>query len=505
MKKLLKLISNKIFIIALAVILEFSLLFVLWYKVTSKYALIHGILQVLSFLLLLHVIDRHDNPYYRFAWAIIILTIPPFGAILYIMFGEKKVPKALRKTVGEAYPEIEYLQSNDVLKKLPDRYKNWERLVDYIYGASHFPLYEHTYSEYLESGEIKFSRLLEELEKAEKFIFFEYFIIKDGHMWQEIYKVLKRKAQAGIDVRVVFDDWGCALFPQLKKQCEEAGMRVVVFNPLVPRLAIQMNNRDHRKIAVVDGRVGFVGGINIGDEYINLKSRFGHWKDTAVLIEGEAVFSLTLMFLQIFNYYDDNHDNPNDYKYEFKDMQDYTGYVLPFDDAPTDDYDVGADAHLTMINNAKRYIYIQTPYLIVGHEMIKALQLAAESGVDVRIILPHIPDKKIVNMVTKSSYDELISSGVKIYEYKPGFVHSKTIVVDDEICLVGTTNMDFRSYYLHFETGILFVGTPVVQSCYEDVMKTIDVSIEITQEMARDISYPTRILRSFLKIFSGLM
>ncbi len=505
MKKILRIITHKIFIVAIAIVFEFALLFTIAWKLTNNYAIIHALLQVLSFLLLLHVINRHDNPYYRFAWAVIILTIPPFGAVLYLLFGERKVPKELRSKASEAYSEDLYLQQNTLIDDFKKNNSNWYRLIQYIYSASHFPVYDNTKGEYLETGEKKFEVMQEILESAEDFIFLEYFIIKEGYMWDIVYEILERKVKEGVDVRVIFDDWGCSLYPQLKKDLEEIGVKVVVFNPLVPRLAVQMNNRDHRKALIVDGRYGIVGGINIADEYINRIERFGHWKDTAVLIEGQAVHSLTLMFLQIYSYYAEEKDNPDDFRYDFPEDFKSEGFVMPFDDAPTDKYDVGADAHLTMIHNAKDYIYIQTPYFIVGHEIMKALTVAAESGVDVRIMLPHIPDKKLVNEVTKSSYEQLIQSGVRVYEYKPGFIHSKTIVIDDELALVGTTNMDFRSYYLHFECSILFIDHKVVQECYDDSLAIIEESIEITQEDVDKVSYPLRMLRSFLRIFSGLL
>lgn len=505
MKKLLRILTNKLFAVGIFLIVEFVLVFTLAYNLSINYALVHSILVFLSFLLLLHVNSKNDNPYYRLAWTIVILVIPPFGAVMYLIFGGKKVPKALRERLGDVYPEEEFLQESDVVKQLVDEGSNWTRLVRYIRHSSHFPVYENTRSEYLESGEKKFKRMKEEMRKAEKFIFLEYFIIKDGKMWQETLEILSEKVKEGVDVRLTYDDWGTTTFPELKKQCDQAGIKIVVFNPLVARLAIQMNNRNHRKIMVVDGRVGIVGGLNLADEYINIGSKYGHWKDTAVLIEGDAVHSLTLMFLQFYSYYSGLEEDASDFIYEFDNLVPDEGYVMPFSDAPTDDYDVGVDAHLSMISNARKYVYIQTPYLIVGYEIIQALTLAAESGVDVRIIVPHIPDKKIVNQVTKSNYEVLVKSGVKIYEYKPGFVHSKTLVADDEACIVGTTNMDFRSYYLHFECSILFLGGPVIQDAYQDVMDTIDVSIEITGEDVDNVPIALRIFRSMIKIFSGLM
>ena len=505
MRKILRLLTNKLLVVGVILIVEFILVFALAYNLSINYAIVHSFLVFLSFLLLLHVTSRNDNPYYRLAWTIVILLFPPFGAVMYIIFGGKKVPKELRERLGDVYPEDDFLQESDVFNQLRENDSRWTRLVRYIRHSSHFPIYENTRSEYLESGEKKFKRMKEEMRKAEKFIFLEYFIIKEGQMWQETLEILTQKVKEGVDVRLTYDDWGTALFPEIKKQCDEAGIKYVVFNPMIPRLAIQMNNRNHRKICVVDGRIGIVGGLNLADEYINIGSKFGHWKDTAVLIEGDAVHSLTLMFLQFYSYYSGIEEDASDFVYEFKNLVPDDGYVMPFADAPTDDFDVGADAHLSMIYNAKDYVYIQTPYLIVGYEIIQALTLAAESGVDVRIIVPHIPDKKIVNQVTKSNYEVLVKSGVKIYEYEPGFVHSKTLVADDEACIVGTTNMDFRSYYLHFECSILFLGGPVVQDAYKDVMDTIDVSIEIKKEDVMNLPLLLRVFRSFVKIFSGLM
>ena len=265
-----------------------------------------------------------------------------------------------------------------------------------------------------------------------------------------------------------------------------------------------MNNRSHRKSCIIDGRVGIVGGMNIADEYINRIERFGYWKDTAVLFEGEAVHSLTLMFLQFYRYYTDVKEDPEKFKFDFEGEYE-KGYVQAFADAPTDDTDVGLESHLNIINNAKEYVYIQTTYLIVGYEMIKALTLAAQSGVDVRLILPGIPDKKIVNQVTKSNYEVLIKNGVKVYEFTPGFVHSKTIVADDNVCIVGTTNMDFRSYYIHYETSVLFVDHDVVMDCKRDAEKTFSVSEEISLEKVMQTPYLLRLLRGFVKIFSGLL
>ena len=506
MKTILRFITNKIFIGGVIVIAQFILVLYMFWSLSINYASIYGLLLFLSALLVVYVTNRNDNPFYRLSWAIVILSFPPLGAITYFMLGAKKVPKKLRENIGEAYSKDSSIFIENDREHIKSEIPKWSGLINYIENTSNFPAYEHAKSTYLESGECKFDDMIAELEKAEHFIFLEYFIIKEGILWDRVYNVLRNKVKSGVIVRLIYDDWGCALFPKLARQCEDAGIEAISFNPLVAKLAIQMNNRNHRKICVIDSRVGYVGGMNIADEYINIGSKFGHWKDTAVKIEGDAVQSLTLMFLQFYRYYTGKIEDHRKYTIEYETQSKDLGYVIPFSDAPTDNYDLGLDAHLSMINAARDYIYIQTPYLIIGYEVTQALVLAARSGVDVRIVLPHIPDKKIVNQVTKSNYDVLLEGGVKIFEYEPGFVHSKTFVVDDEACLVGTTNMDFRSYYLHFECSILFVNNQVVADCKKDVLDTItDHCIEITREMTLETPYPVRLFRSFARIFSGLM
>ena len=509
MKHLLKLITHRLFVVGLVILVEFVVLAYLLLNLTINVAALYSFLLFLAILLVIYVINRNDNPVYRFAWAVVILAIPPVGVVLYLLFGGKKVPKLLREKLSTVYGEDPFLahKNEEIVKEVNEVAPQWTRLIHYLNTTSHFPVYKNTQSTYFSSGEEKFAVLKQKLREAKHYIFLEYFIIKEGVVWDEIYAILKMKVDEGVDVRLLYDDWGAATFNDLQEQCDDAGIKAFAFNPLVPRLAIQMNNRDHRKICVIDGEYGFVGGMNLADEYVNIGSKYGHWKDTAVMIEGEAVHSLTMMFLQFWRYYSGRIEHPDQYKAPrlFEESAD-DGYVLPFADAPTDSYNIGADTHLFMIMNAKRYIYIQTPYLIIGYELITALKLAATSGVDVRIVVPHIPDKKLVNHVTKSNYGELLKSGVKIYEYEPGFVHSKTLVVDDEIAVIGTTNMDYRSYYLHFECGIIFIKNNVVEDCYHESISTIENHcIEITVADVLKTSAIVRLIRSTLSIFSGML
>lgn len=505
MKKILKYLTSKVFVVAAAICIQLYIVLYLWNTMLNTFRYLYLFMMILSLFLVIWVVNRDENPSYALAWSIVILIFPPFGAIIYLLVGGRKVPKKLREQITDSFKEEDLEQDLDIMATLQAYDLSTHKQAQHIYNNSKFPLYRNRHAEYLESGEKKFERMLEEIEKAERFIFLEYFIIKDGYMWQTLRTLLEMKIHEGVDVRLIYDDWGCSGFPELKEQCDKSGIEAIAFNPIVPRLAIQMNNRSHRKACIIDGRVGIVGGLNIADEYINRIERFGHWKDTAVLFEGEAVHSLTLMFLQFYRYYSGKKEDSEQFKYAFDNFSGEEGYIQPFADAPTDNVDVGIESHLNLISNAKKYVYIQTPYLIIGYEMIQALRVSALSGVDVRIIVPHIPDKKMVNQVTKSNYEALLKSGVRIYEYEPGFVHSKTIVADDRVCMVGTTNMDFRSYYMHFESSVLFAYNNVVTECYEDAMNTFDKSIEITLEDVLKTPYLLRVLRGFMKIFSGLL
>ena len=506
MNSLKRILTNKIFIGGIVILLQFVLLFKVISDLSGNYGFVYYFLSLVSAVMMLLVSNSNVNPTYRLAWIVIIMIVPPFGAVVYLLFGGKQVPKRLRGNIGEAYPvDTPVFILNDQ-EKLMETMPKWAGLINYIENTSNFPLYEHTKSTYLDSGEAKFKMMLKDIEEATVFVFLEYFIIKEGVLWDTLFALLKRKVEEGVLVRLIYDDWGCAKFTDLKKQCESIGVEAVAFNPLVPLMAVQMNNRNHRKICVIDERIGYVGGMNIADEYINIGSKYGHWKDTAVRIEGDAVHSLTLMFLQFYAYYSGNKEPFETYCIDHPVSGENLGYVIPFSDSPTDKHDLGLNVHMGMITTARKYIYIQTPYLIIGYELVEALSMAARSGVDVRIVVPHIPDKVIVYQVTKSNYEALLEAGVRIFEYEPGFVHSKTFVVDDEVCTVGTTNMDYRSYYLHFECSIMFLYNDTVAECKKDVLDTINNKcIEISLEMAKKTPVPVKLFRTAAAMFSGLM
>ncbi len=405
--------------------------------------------------------------------------------------------------------ESSLIQSNDVMNRLGRENEYAKNQSLYILNYANCPIYENTYTEYLSPGEVKFKKLVEELKKAKHFIFLEYFIIEEGIMWNTILEILKKKVKQGVDVRVIYDDVGCVMKLPYKyeNQLKRYGIKCRVFNPFVPLLTNRLNNRDHRKIAVIDGYVGFMGGINLADEYINACEKYGHWKDAAILIKGEAVFNLTVMFLTIWDFINNSDDNYLKYKPENFTHEKFLskGYVQPFDDSPLVNEPIGETVYLNLINKAKRYIYINTPYLIIDNEMATALKIAAKSGVDVRIVTPHIPDKWFVHAVTKSYYHSFIKNNIKIYEYTPGFIHSKTFVVDDEYAVIGSINLDFRSLYLHFECGAWLYKTDSVLKLRDDFLDTLRLCQQISLEECENVKWVVKFGRTILRLFSPLL
>lgn len=510
MRKFLHVLVSKPFVISMTVLVEMSMIIYAIYYLSLRFLQVYSILVLLSIITVIYLVNKTENPSYKLSWAVLILTVPLIGGVMYLLFGGKKIPKALRigviKLTNDDAPVLK--QDRRLLENIYEYDVNLGKQANYIWRNAYYPIYEKTNVTYLPLGEVKFTHMLQELEKAEKFIFLEYFIIHKGLMWGSILDILKRKVKEGVDVRVMFDDGGSLGVPYgYEHEIRKYGIKCYVFNPITLRLAVQMNNRDHRKICVIDGKVGFIGGINLADEYINVYERFGYWKDTAIMIKGEAVFSLTVMFLQFYNYTAKTKDDYFAFKAPKEEMVEYqnAGYVQPFSDSPTDDEAVSETAHLNMINMAKRYVYIMTPYLVIGHEMILALSIAAKNGVDIRIMVPHIPDKWYVHAVSRSHYEELTKNGVRIFEYKPGFVHAKIMVSDDEAAIVGTTNMDYRSYYLHFECGVLIVNDPSVMVIKNDFLNTQVKCIEITYADTRKVNLFIRLGRALLNLFSALM
>jgi cardiolipin synthase A/B len=500
-----KMISKPL-IIACAFFLQLTILLMVVYQLSLHLFGLYTILVVLSYITVIVVLNRDDNPSYQLIWTIVILFIPLFGGILYLLFGGKKIPKALRKEMVLKDSTKPYLDvgKNSLIHSIPTELHRWVKLMMYLETQTYFPLFENTQTKYLPIGEDKFVMMMEALRSAQKFILLEYFIVKDGKMLDSISKILMKKAQDGIEVLFVIDDFGAAeLSSKIVNEMKEAGVIIQFFNPLKISLAVFMNNRNHRKICVVDNRVGFVGGINIGDEYINVIERFGHWKDNAIMLEGEAVSSLTVMFLTLYEYVSKQKKDINSYLIPHNLPS--QGYVQPFSDSPTDEEAVGENVHLHLINQANRSIKIQTPYLILSHVMRNALILASKSGVKVEIMVPHVPDKRMVFEVTRSYYEPLLKAGVIIAEYVPGFVHAKMMIVDHQVATLGTTNMDYRSYYLHFECGVMVYQDPIINEMSIDFDKTMEECVIITPSMVQSTPWYLRIFRALLRVFATML
>lgn len=467
-------------------------------------------LKGISLLVVLYLMMKREKAAYKLTWMLLILMFPVFGGLLYLLFRCSTSARVFRKQLDQvdAASRPLFFRDHNALGQAAELAPECLPQMWYLQEYAGFPVYQHTQTEYLTPGERKFQRMLEEMEKAEKYIFLEYFIINGGEMWRAIQEVLERKAKQGVDVRLIYDDLGCFLrvpedFP---KRMGAKGIKCVVFNPFRPALSSLQNNRDHRKILVVDGKVAITGGINLADEYINAVDRFGHWKDASLLVRGAAAWSFTLMFLRMWSL---TRREQVDYEsfYPWGEggcTLPSEGLVQPYSDSPLDQENVGEHVYLQIINNAKSYLYINSPYLIIDDSMTSALCLAAKSGVDVRIVTPHRWDKWLVHMTTRSYYRELVQAGVKVYEYSKGFLHSKTFVSDDKVATVGTTNLDFRSLYLHFECGVWMYGTPSVMEIKRDYLETLESCQRITLEDCQNNPL-VRLFQEVLRVFAPLM
>ena len=477
MNKLLKKVFSRTVVTALLIVIQVAWLAALLLQLGNSLPAIQTVLRILSLVAILFVIKSDMNPSYKIGWILLIAVLPILGGLMYVIFGNKRPTKYMREMLrAQLEKSAEYLDTQESITGELDG--GAAGLFKYLEGSAGYPTAKNTTVRYYRVGEEMYADLLPELEKAEKFIFLEYFIIRPGEMWDGVLEILKRKAAAGVDVRIIYDDMGCIdiLPANYNTTLEGWGIRTMAFNRFVPAVSLVMNNRDHRKITVIDGKVGFTGGINISDEYINVKERFGHWKDTGLMLKGPGVFNLTLMFLEMWNAFNKDGDNYADFipeSYVEKGSTD-DGYVLSFSDSPLDNESVGESVYTDMLYQAKDYIYITTPYLAIDSELQTALCMAAKRGVDVRMITPGIPDKKLVYRLTRSYYPTLLRAGVKIYEYTPGFIHAKSFVCDDKLCVVGTINMDYRSLYLHFECGTLMYNNPEIKQVKKDDLDTME-------------------------------
>lgn len=489
---------------------------------------------------------KNGNVSVKLPWAILILIFPLFGSILYFFFWNQKVRKKIKLNIENqeyATKKINY-NTDETREHLKEMDRSVYNQAEYILKKTNMPIYTNTESKYFSVGEEYFEDLVFELKKAKKFIFIEYFIIKQGYMWNTVFNILKKKVKEGVDVRVLYDDFGCInTLPQgYEKHIRKYGIKCNVFSKIMPIATLSHNNRDHRKIVVIDGVVGFTGGINLSDEYINKWIRFGHWKDTGVMIKGEAVKSFTLMFLENWHIYEDKNEDytkflpkldiiptisnnkrtkktklkPESSKVDTSDSNQlslfnaefpeiYDEFVQPYMSTPMDSEEIVArNVYVNILNAANDYVYITTPYLIMDPELETAVINAAKRSVDIRIITPRIPDKKNVFAVTRSSYTRLIKDGVRIFEYVPGFIHAKNVVSDDKVATCGSINFDNRSLYHSYENGVFFYNSHTVIEIRRDFIKTQNLSEEVKIDFESKLSLKEKIKSAFWKVFSPL-
>ncbi|MDR2491561.1 MAG: cardiolipin synthase [Spirochaetaceae bacterium] len=474
---------------------------------------IHSAFNLLSVLVSIHILNKNGKSAFKITWLFLILVFPIFGGLFYIVFYLQSDPKKYRQAIRLAVQESRsfFLLPDTALADLEnDKYFIQAR---YLQEHSGFPVYKKTETLYFPSGEEFYKRLLTELEKAQAYIFLEFFIFTDGIMLNGIMNILKRKAQNGVDIRIIYDDLGClkTLPENFNAMLKEAGITFQVFNPFRPVLSSLQNYRDHRKIVSIDGRTAFTGGINIGDEYINAYEKYGHWKDSAIMLKGHAAWSMSIMFLRMWNSSFAGNERKKSQSYmQFYPWKDTPctirgeGYVQPYSSNPISKEYVCEQVYLRIINSAENYVYINTPYLIPDEEVFVSLVSQARSGTDIRIITPHKPDKPLVHRVTRASYRRLIAAGVRIYEYSKGFNHSKTFVSDDICAAVGSANLDFRSLCLHFECGVWIYKTNTVLDIKNDFLNTLKECRTVTiKDCSRTIFQ--RIIDSILYILSPVL
>lgn len=471
-------VRTRMSLVILAILIQIGWIIFLINQLGRYYMPITVGLTVISVIVVVVILNRQEDPAVKLAWIVPILIFPLFGGITYLFLGHEYRTRAMRAAMRKGQKLLDIKAPGDKSRIREITRENPAAGGQFRYLENQgFPVYKDTTAAYFPTGEAGFSAILAELKKAEHFIFMEYFIIGRGEMWDAILEILREKIRQGVDVRVVYDDFGSISEVPLNydKKLQKMGIKCLAFNPFIPYVSTIMNNRDHRKILVIDGHTAFTGGINLADEYINKKTRFGYWKDCAVMIRGEAVWTMTLMFLRMWNIFRPTDRDVQIFRPGYLRPQIFEGdgYVQPYGDSPLNKEPVAENVYLNLISNAKEYVYIFTPYLIPDETIIKALCLAAQRGVDIKIITPGIPDKKIIFQMTQSHFPRLMESGVKIYSYAPGFLHSKCVVCDDEFAVVGTVNMDYRSFSHHFENGCLFYKNSVIRQVKADFEETL--------------------------------
>lgn len=509
LNKIGKVLFHRLGIVAVLIILQLALYFALAVFLRSINPIYGWILVALSAVLVLWVVGSHSNPGYKIGWIIIILAFMPFGSVAYLLLGGNRLSRFNQRRLSTMEKKISRSLSGECGRSASLSLLAGEDagcMAHYLEQTAHCPVYGNTRTKYYPVGDLCLEDILSALRSAERYVFIEYFIIEEGQMWSSVLEILREKVKRGLEVRVIYDDIGSinTLPADYAARLEAEGIHCRAFNRFVPVVSMRQNNRDHRKYLIVDGKTAFTGGVNMADEYINVKPRFGHWKDSAIRLEGDAVWSMTVSFLAMWDFTNSQEEDFTPFRPAPAGCG-AAGYVQPYQDCPWDNEAVGQTVYLNLIYRAKKYLYITTPYLAIDYSLTMALTSAAKSGVDVRIITPHIPDKKTVFELTRSHYRELLEAGVKIFEYEPGFVHSKNFVVDDRYATVGTVNLDYRSMFLHFENGVLLYDAPSVADIREDFLDTQTKSLMVTLADCRSVPWYHRALWAVLRVVAPLL
>ncbi|MEE0945241.1 MAG: cardiolipin synthase [Acutalibacteraceae bacterium] len=500
-------IKTRVILTALVLIVALGSILIGVVQLQHNFLPIYSVLELIGIIAVIYIVNRRDNPSYKIAWIVFILVLPVFGLIVYTMWGGQRTFPHLKKRMKIISQKYEgYLEQDPAIIRL----LNYEdtprtRQATYLSNESGFPIYQDSKVTYLSPGDKFLTTLIDELSKAEKYIYLEYFILANGKMWDAIYDVLRKKSSDGVEIKVMFDDFGSIKrqYRNFVSRLKQDGIEVSIFCPIKPSLNIVMNNRNHRKIIIIDGNVAFTGGINIADEYINEIERFGYWMDCAVMVKGKAVDSFVAMFCTMWEYTTGKNIPITDKLTSVP--QKSESYVIPYCDGPMDSKSAAEGIYLQILNTAHKYVDIASPYLILDDNMKNAIILAAKSGVRIRIITPFIPDKKYVHPVTQYYYSELLEAGVQIFEYTPGFIHSKLFISDDSYATAGTVNMDYRSFFFHFECGVWFTSEDTIKEMKAHFEQLVSDSTEITAQLWKKRSISQKFKQWLLHIFSPLM
>ncbi|MDL2217025.1 cardiolipin synthase [Christensenellaceae bacterium OttesenSCG-928-M15] len=497
----------RIVLVACVILLQLLLIILLVQLLRNKAIYVYLAIEVIALINIFALVNRSRNSAFTIAWMMIIFFLPVFGFLLYRLWGRQGTSgkKYDKLRVSIAYANTMRKTSSDAQQHLFSKHPSRKRFSAFL-NQEGYPVYENTSCTYYPLGEQQFDAILEDMEKAEKFIFLEYYILHSGDLFDRISAILKKKAAQGLEIRIMYDDWGNLLsVPADLEELKQAGVQIVCYNPIHKYISkLYINYRNHQKVTVIDGNIGYTGGTNIADEYVNIHSKVGHFKDTGIRLEGEAVWSLTTIFLQMWDGETGEHSEYTRYAPTI--TKESNGFIQPYADGPLKRVGKPTEVmYRSMISNAREYLYLSTPYLVIDNTMTETLCTAAISGVDVRLVVPKICDHWPVHMVTQSNYGALLKAGVRIYEYTPGFIHAKTMLSDDEHAITGSINMDYRSFYFHFENGVWICGSPVIKDIKQDFLDTILLSSEVFYKDWRKRPFHIRMAQGFFRLFSVML